>query len=71
MCIELVLGRQSYGNYSSIVWSTHPAHAARLASLTPAQLLEELNFALRAVPADLAPGYSTMYVTLPSLALSL
>jgi len=42
------------GNYSTLVWSTTPANAARLKSLQPKDLVAMVNAAFRLSPADLA-----------------
>jgi hypothetical protein len=52
---------QSYGSYSSIVWSTNAAHAQRLSKLDSNEFIEELNFALMATPRDLSPQFSSAY----------
>ena len=44
-----------YGNLANIVWSTNPAHSKHLSSCTPAEYLDQLNNALFAPAAALAP----------------
>ncbi|OTA33947.1 hypothetical protein BTJ68_07528 [Hortaea werneckii EXF-2000] len=48
------------GNAASLVWSTTPAHAARLKSLSPVDFVATVNAAFRLLPVDINYMLETM-----------
>ncbi|KAK3115165.1 putative ubiquinone biosynthesis monooxygenase [Teratosphaeriaceae sp. CCFEE 6253] len=54
------------GARASLVWSTTPAHAARLKSLPPADFTAAVNAAFRLMPVDLAYMLSPTATTAPA-----